>query len=191
MHYPGKLLVNAIALPSLVILGTCSLSTIALAKPDANQNQPLLISRLLPQKTVYDCGSAGSITLTRDAQNRDRFTYEAVNSRGQTLTLKNGVGYGTKDGNIYTFIGQGGSESIVAEKPSGKTTLTTADKNGANGTTFNCSVVKAGTSRSDAGISSSASESSSGVNVPRTTSPQTTPRTTAPKLTTGEVRGLW
>lgn len=55
--------------------------------------QPILISRLLPKTTVFDCGGA-AITLTRQPTNHDRFTYEAVTPRGQTLTIPNGVGYG-------------------------------------------------------------------------------------------------
>lgn len=205
MHYFRKSLIKTIALPCLVVLGASCLPAIAHANPQPIK-QPFLISRLLPKKTAFDCGNMGAITLTREPANHDRFTYEAVNTRGQTLTIKNGVGYGDNTSTIYTFVGKDGSEFIVEEFPTGKATLTTAGKGGVNSTSFNCTVMKAsGTAVSESAASSSssrsASESSSSVSKTRSSETRITiirtrsvakpiPKPALP-TTTGEVRGLW
>jgi hypothetical protein len=197
MRYLEQALVKTIALPSLVILGTCLMPTIANANPQSAQ-PPFFISKLLPKKVAYDCGSVGAITLTRNEANRDRFTYEGVNTRGQTLTLNNGVGYGDATSTIYTFVAKDGSEFIIEEFPTGKAVLTTAGKGGANSTSFNCTVATATrtTSEAAAGSSSSTSESSSSVSETRTTVIRTTTVTKpapkpAPQPATGAVRALW
>jgi hypothetical protein len=158
---------------------------IANANPQPTQ-PPFLISKLLPKKTAYDCGSVGAVTLTRNETNHDRFTYEGVNTKGQTLTLKNGVGYGDATSTIYTFVEKDGSEFIVEEFPTGKATLTTSGKGGVNSTSFNCTVARAtrATSGSAAGSSS--------VRETRPTATQTTTVTEpSPKPATGAVRALW
>lgn len=141
MHYLKRVLVNTIALPSLAVLGVYWMPEIASANPQPTHS-PFLISKLLPKKTAYDCGSVGAITLTRDEVNRDRFTYKAVNSRGQTVTLTNGVGYGDTTSTIYTFVAKNGSEFIIEEFPTGRATLTTSGKSGVNSRSFNCTVRK-------------------------------------------------
>lgn len=141
MHLIRKSFKNSIAPISLLAIGVCFIPAIAHANPQF-PNQPIVISKLLPKVTSYDCGTVGAITLTRESTRRDRFTYEAVNTRGQTLSIKNGVGYGNATSTIYTFMTKDGSEFIVEEFPTGKATLTTSGK-GVNSTSFNCTVVKA------------------------------------------------
>ncbi|UBF24326.1 hypothetical protein K9N68_21805 [Kovacikia minuta CCNUW1] len=198
MHYLKQLFVNTIALPSLAVLGACWVPAIAQANPQL-PNQPVVIAKLLPKVTAYDCGSVGAITLTRDSKNSDRITYDAVNTRGQTLTLKNGVGYGDPTSTIYTFVAKDGSEFIIEEFPTGKATLTTSGKGGANSTSFNCTVTKAARTTSGEAAGSSAStssESSSSVSETRTTVIRTTtiskpaPKP-APQPATGAVPALW
>jgi hypothetical protein len=134
--------VNTIAAFSLLSLGTWFVPAIASANPT------FIISKLLPKKTDFDCGTVGAITLTRDQKDHDRFTYNAVNSRGQTLTIKRGVGYGDDSSDIYTFVARDGSEFIIEKFRNGTATLTTSGKNNANSTTFDCKVMKAPKKRS-------------------------------------------
>jgi hypothetical protein len=183
MHYFKEPLVNAIALPSLFVLAALMPTTVS-ANPKP-VNPPFVISRLLAKTTAYDCGTVGSVTLTRDAVNHDRFTYDAVNSRGQTLTVKNGVGYGDATSTIYTFITKDGSEFIIEEFSTGKATLTTAGKSGVNANTFNCTVMRSGSATRGSAVDSSPSTS---VIRTRVVQPVAKP---APQPTTGEVRGLW
>jgi hypothetical protein len=203
MHYLERVFVNTIALPGLAALGVCWVPAIAQPNPQP-PNQPVVIAKLLPKVTAYDCGSVGAITLTRDSKNSDRFTYEAVNTKGQTLTISNGVGYGDPTSTIYTFLAKDGSEFIIEQFPTGKATLTTSGKGGVNSTSFTCTVTKAsGTASSGSTTNSSsgtASESSSSVSETRTTVTRTTTVTKpaskpapkpAPQPATGAVPALW
>jgi hypothetical protein len=191
MHYLKRVLVNTIALPSLAVLGAYWLPAIASASPQPT-HPPFLISKLLPKKTAYNCGSVGAITLTRDEVNRDRFTYKAVNPRGQTMTITNGVGYGDATSIIYTFVAKDGSEFIIEEFPTGKATLTTSGKGGVNSRSFSCTVAKgtrATSGESTTGSSSTSSESSN-VSEPPTTVTRPASRIT-PQPTTEAIPALW
>jgi len=195
IHYLKQILVNTIALSSLAVLGVYWSPDIASANPQPT-HPPFLISKLLPKKTAYDCGSVGAITLTREEVNRDRFIYKSVNPKGQTMTLTNGVGYGDATSTIYTFVAKDGSEFIIEEFPTGKATFTTSGKGGVNSTSFNCTVTKVSrttSSQSPAGSSSStSSEAASSVSATRTTTTQkTTVTKPISKPATGAVPALW
>jgi hypothetical protein len=195
MQYFERVFVSVIALPGLAALGVCWMPAIVHANP-LSSNQQFVMAKLLPKLTTYDCGTVGGIALTRDSKNRDRFTYDAVNSRGQTLTVKNGVGYGDAKSTIYTFVAKDGAEFIIEEFPTGKATLTTSGKGGVNSTSFDCTVIKATRAAASESTASSSSSESSGSSS-RASSTRTTVirETTEPKPTsqtgTGAVRALW
>jgi len=141
MQNAGLPVATAISIASLLTFGGGLLPIRAIAQPRLATPTYTPTGGLLPKQTVYDCGNAGAITLTRDDKNRDRFTYEAVSTRGQKLTLKNGVGYASREGAIYTFSQKNGSTFIIGQEPNGKTTLTTSGK-GISDTSFNCKITK-------------------------------------------------
>lgn len=182
-----------ITFSGLLSLGVCLIPAIARANPKP-ANPTFVISKLLAKTTAFDCGNMGAITVTAEANNRDRFTYEAVNTRGQTLMLKNGVGYGDSSSTIYTFLAKDGAEFIIQEFPTGQATLTTSGKEGANSTNFSCTVVRASgtTSSGSAGGSSSTSTSESGASIRETRTTVTKPMSKPASQAAPEgVRALW
>lgn len=197
MHLTRQSFTNAIALGSFFSIGACLIPAIAHANPQSIK-QPLVISRLLPKTTAFDCGGA-AITLTREPVNHDRFTYEAVTARGQTLRIPNGVGYGDSTSTIYTFVAKDGSEYIVEQRPDGSASLTTSSSSTSKPTTFDCTVIKSSAASSGSAASSSSSmstsESSSSVSVTRTTVTRTTVAKPVPQPVSqpsnGAVRALW
>lgn len=143
MRNAGLPTTGAIAIAGLLSLGGYLLPISAIAQPRSETPTYTPKDGLLPKQTVYDCGNAGAITLTRDAKNRDRFTYEAVNTRGQKLIIRNGVGYAGEDGAIYVFEQKDGpAQFVVIQDPNGKTRLSTGSKNSRNTADFACKITK-------------------------------------------------
>lgn len=94
-------------------------------------------SQVGPSKASYDCDTAGAITVTRQG-NSDRYTYNAVNSRGETLRIPNGTSYTDGSTRVYTFI-TGDTRFLVEDQGNGRATLSTS-QGGGNYTTFSCTV---------------------------------------------------
>jgi hypothetical protein len=164
-----KQFMNVIAISSLVCVEVSLLMTASHANPTlVVQNRVDKNNLYLPLKVSYDCGTAGSITLTQESNtNRERYTYTGVNSRGQTTTITNGVGYGGfPDADNYLFVAKDKTTFIIDDLRNGKATLQTGTGSDTSKyTTFNCTV-----------ISSQAAQSSS--------SEQVTTQTTVIKRTT-------
>lgn len=94
-------------------------------------------SQLGPSRVSYNCDTGASFTLTRQG-NSDRYTYDAVNTRGQTLRIQNGTSYTDGSNRVYTFT-TGDSRFLVETQGNSKATLSTS-QGGGNYTTFNCTV---------------------------------------------------
>lgn len=82
----------------------------------------------------YDCGQ-GQVTLTE--QGRGRYTYEGVNMKGNTLTIKNGTRRKDDNGSsIYTFH-KNGADYTVEDRGDNTAVLTTANPPDSNAT-YDC-----------------------------------------------------
>lgn len=139
MRNIGLPVAGAMSIASLLSLGGYLLpvSAIAQTRPTTPVYTP---GSPLPRQTIYDCGNAGVITLTRHAKNLDRFTYRAVNTKGQKLIIRNGTGYASPERAVYTFY-QKDAAFIVDQELNGKATLTTTGK-GVKSTDFSCKLTK-------------------------------------------------
>lgn len=99
----------------------------------AQQNQ------VRPIKASFDCDTAGAVTVTQEGdRNSDRYTYEAVNNRGETLRIPNGNSYTDNSSRVYTFT-TGDTRFLIEDQGNGKATLSTS-QGGGNYTNFNCTV---------------------------------------------------
>jgi hypothetical protein len=103
-------------------------------------------SQTEPARTSYDCDTGSSITITRQAD-QNRYTYDAVNTRGETLRIQNGTSYTDGSTRVYTFT-TGNNRFLVEDKGNGKATLSTS-QSGSNYTTFSCTVSTGNTPGSD------------------------------------------
>ncbi|MBD1842586.1 hypothetical protein H6F89_03985 [Cyanobacteria bacterium FACHB-63] len=85
----------------------------------------------------YDCDTAGVITVTRQGSS-DRYTYDAVNNRGETIRISNGTSYTAGTTRVYTFA-TGDTRFLIEDQGNGRATLSTS-QGGDNYTNFNCTV---------------------------------------------------
>ncbi len=119
-------------------------TAIAQTRPSTPQTQPVppfyTPGAPLPKQTAYDCGNGGAFTLTRDAKNLDRFTYEGVNTKGKKLTLRNGIGSSNPERAVYIFYRTNNLTTIIEQLPDGKTTTVTTG--GKSDITTSCKVTK-------------------------------------------------
>lgn len=119
---------------TLFLLGTAILISLYAARATTSQAQQ---TQLGPPRVSYDCDTAGAITVTRKG-NGTLYTYTAVNTRGEMLTVPNGTTYTDGSTRVYTFT-TGDTRFLLEDQGNGRATLSTS-QGGGNYTTFNCTV---------------------------------------------------
>lgn len=140
--------------------------------PDA---QPGLSQAQFPER-VYECSTVGAFVLTPQEES-DRYTYEGINNRGESVTIRDGMRFRGSFSSTYTFASEA-TQFVVEEFPNGRITLTTGGgETNIAPTTFDCTTVANGES------SSSPAPVNSALGNPAPVSPA--PASPAP------VRGLW
>lgn len=81
---------------------------------------PIRLSQLQQWRQTYDCGN---FAITLSQQGTDRYTYEAVDAKGQKLTISNGTHHsGRNYSSIYSFSNDG-SEYVLEDFGGGKAAL--------------------------------------------------------------------
>ena len=130
MSHKARPLISSLAIATLLCaeaiftlsVRAATLGTTPNVAPDAD---PIRLSQLQPWRQTYDCGEF-AITLSEQA--RDRYTYEAANASGQTLTLTNGSHHsGRNYSSIYTFNSDDGTQYVLEDFGGGKAALSTAN----------------------------------------------------------------
>lgn len=87
-----------------------------------------------PWSRSYDCGQA-QVTLTE--QGKGRYVYEAVNMKGNTITIKNGIRReDDNNSSIYSFH-KNDADFVVEDRGNGTAVLTTANPPDSNAT-YDC-----------------------------------------------------
>ncbi|UBF28995.1 hypothetical protein K9N68_14830 [Kovacikia minuta CCNUW1] len=120
---------NSLSINQKRLLGTISIAIClgaeTMALPMVHAATPpktsVLLSQAPPWRQTYACGN---FAITLSEQGRDRYTYQATNPKGQTLTLKNGTHHGGRNySSIYTFNGSDGVQYVLEDYGVGKAAL--------------------------------------------------------------------
>lgn len=97
---------------------------------------PIRIGQLQPWSQTYSCGKF-AITLSQEGEG-DRYTYKAVNAKGQTLTITDGTQSGGRNySSIYTFNRSDGTEFVLEDYGGGKAALSIGNYPD-QGVTYDC-----------------------------------------------------
>ncbi|MBW4582380.1 MAG: hypothetical protein KME42_22660 [Tildeniella nuda ZEHNDER 1965/U140] len=124
MHNAKKQFVGSMAIASLLCAEALLANTFAHAATPVRVSQGLR-SDPTNWSRSYDCGQA-QVTVTEQSGDGNRYVYEAVNQRGNTINIKHGTYHrGAKRASVYTFH-KNGSNFVVEDLGRGKATLTTS-----------------------------------------------------------------
>lgn len=118
------------------LLGAEAILLLTPAYAATSPEVPIRISQLQPWSQTYACGET-AITLSQEG-GVDRYTYKAINAKGQTLTITDGTqSSGRNYSSIYSFNGSDGSGYVLEDFGGGKAALSIGnypDK----GVTYDC-----------------------------------------------------
>jgi membrane-bound inhibitor of C-type lysozyme len=132
-RHTQKQLIGAIAF-SVLLGAEASLGSIV-AHAATPLTTPILLSQAPPWRQTYVCGN---FAITLSEQGRDRYSYQATNAKGQTLTVKNGTHHaGRNYSSIYTFSGGDGTQYVLEDYGGGKADLSIGNYPN-SGMTYNC-----------------------------------------------------
>lgn len=123
---------SSVSIASLLGIGFLLAPIAALAiTPTTNS---VLLSQAPRWRQTYVCGN---FPITLSEQGRDRYTYEATNARGQTLTIRNGTHHaGRNYSSIYSF-NKDNSTYVLEDFGGGKAALSIGSYPNSS-MTYNC-----------------------------------------------------
>ncbi|MBW4662256.1 MAG: hypothetical protein KME15_26685 [Drouetiella hepatica Uher 2000/2452] len=117
MNNTKRQLMGSVAIASLL----CAEITLPIAAHAATPEASIRLSQLQPWRQAYECGD---FAIELGEEGRDRYSYEAVNARGQKLSLSDGTHHGGRNySSIYTFNGNDGTQYVLEDFGGGKAAL--------------------------------------------------------------------